>query len=238
MPLEVEAGDEVGQGAPETARGDVAQNLLVGAHEADLGVVKGREETVEEARAPKGRVINANGDGRRRLVKAVAGAQNLTAFVGLVELDNDDVGVGKAGGEPLGAQHALNVLLELDTDGRDDEALGAIDQDGLAAAQKGSRVRRHRGHDNGDIAVGVSGRLAKGVTKGLVEEVTGDEVDNATQVAKQEEDEEDVVRPSELGNKATRHGEEEQRRGLIDHGREEERVKQAGQREEEMIYSL
>lgn len=215
--LEVEAGDEVGEGAPQAA-GGVAQDLLVGADEADLGVVKGREERLEEAGAPEGGVVNADGDGGRVLVEAVAGAQDLAALVGLIKLDDDEIGMGKTGGEVLDAQDLLDVLFELDTDGRDDEQLGGVDQDGFAAAQEGSRVGSNGGDDDGDIAVGISGWLANGATSRLVEVVASDEVDNESQVAKQEEEDEEVVGASELGDDAIRDGEEEQRRRLVCHG--------------------
>lgn len=114
--LEVEAGDEVGEGGPEAA-GGVAQDFLVGAHEADLGVVEGGEDVFEETGSPEGGVIDADRDGVLFLVDAVARLQDLASLVRLIELDDHEFGMGEARLEAVDAQNLLNVLFQLDAHG-------------------------------------------------------------------------------------------------------------------------
>lgn len=118
--LEVEAGDEVGEGAPQAARG-VAQDFLVGAREADLGIVEGREEGLEELRSPEGRVVDADRDGRLVFVDVVARLHDLAPLVRLVKLDDGELGAREARLEVVGAQDLLHILLQLDSHGRDDQ---------------------------------------------------------------------------------------------------------------------
>lgn len=109
------------------------------------------------------------------------------------------------------AQNLLDILLELDANGGDDEEGGAIDQDRLAAAQEGRGVGGDGGDDYSDILAGITRILA--ASGGLVEEQSSDGMNNEAQIAENEEEDKDPVTRSGLGKEGSRERVDSSRRG-------------------------
>lgn len=193
--LEVQAGDEVGEGGPETAAG-VTDDFLVGADQADLGIVKGGEEGGQKEGLPVDMVVHADCYGGSSGIKSLAGADDLFALVGFSGLDHDEVGVGVKNREAVFLQNILDIVEELDINSGDDESVRLILQNRATAFEKRASVGRHGGDYDGDITVGVT-RVNR--PRRLVEEDACDEVDDETRVSEYEEEEEEEI----LGGETT-----------------------------------
>lgn len=195
VPDQVDAGQEVGVGLPEAAALG-PDHSLVGTDKADSGVLEGRDEVGEECGLPVDVVIDVDGDRSLDWVDLKTGAGNLPALIGLLGVHNSDLCLWKTLAKLVCVNDIGNVTLHFLTHSADDNLEGAIGQDSLTAFEKLLGVRSHGRDDDSHVTVGVPRFLF--LRSGLVEETSGDEVDNESQVAKDEEENEELVRRREI----------------------------------------
>lgn len=133
-------------------------------------------------------VVNTNRNRRLVCVEEVSGGDNLAPFVGFVCLHDDELCLRKTGFEILGADDVVNVIFELDANSGNDQNSRPIVQDCLAAPKERLCIWCHGWNDHGDVLACIMGFLL--VESRPVKKNTSNEVDNKTEVAKEEQDDE------------------------------------------------
>lgn len=136
-------------------------------------------------------VIDVDGYGGLYGVDLKTGAGNLPALVGLLGVHNSDLCLWEPLAKLVCVNDIGNITLHLLTHSANDNCEGPIGQDSLAALEKLLGVRSHGGDDDSHIAIGVAWLLF--LRGRLVEETSCDEVNDKSEVTKDEEEDEELV---------------------------------------------